>query len=116
MDHVLYFVCSPAVGAVRAAETALEATVRKLAPARARSVRFHLDSSMPRALAKLRSRGAEAMVIDARGEVGPLEESTALRLLDTLFGHHDLGGPVGREQTWLVVDSDARGAVLAFEA
>jgi predicted acylesterase/phospholipase RssA len=116
MDHALYFVCSPAPGAGRDADAALDAAARRASPTRARSVRWQVETSFPRTLAKLRAHGADALVIDARGETGPIEESTALGLLHALFAPHGPSSAIGREQTWLVVDPDARGAALAFEA
>ncbi len=116
MDHVIYFVSSAALGAAKSAEAALEATARRLSPQRARQVRFQVETSVPRTLAKLRAHGADALFIDARGEGGVLEESSALALLRALFPAHEVGGPVGREQSWLVVGDDERGAALAFEA
>lgn len=116
MDHVLYFVSAPAPSAARIAEAALEAAARRASPHRARSVRVHFETSVPRLLAKLRAHGADALVIDARGEVGSVEDGTTLTLLRALFGRDEVGGPIGREQTWLVVDRDDRGVALSFEA
>ena len=116
MDHVLYFLADPSRAALRAAEEALEQTARRVSPLRARQVRIAFETSAVRALAKLRSGGAEALVIDARGEAGGAEESTSLGLLRGLFGEHDLARVIGREHTWIVVDADPSGAALAFEA
>lgn len=82
----------------------------------ARGVRFQVESSVPRLLARLRSRSAQSLVIDARGETVPLEQSPTLELLRSLFDTNDISGPIGREQTWVVVDADERGAQIAFEA
>ena len=116
MDHVLYFVCSRTFRADSAADDALAAAARRTSPSRAQRLRLQIETSLPRTLAKLRGRGGDALVIDARGETGPLEESTALGLLHGLFAPHGASPAIGREQTWLVVDPDARGAALAFEA
>jgi predicted acylesterase/phospholipase RssA len=116
MDHVLYFLADPSRAALRTAEEALEQTARRVSPLRARQVRIAFETSAARALAKLRSGGAEALVIDARGEAGGAEESTSLALLHGLFGEHDLARFIGREHTWMVVDADPCGAALAFEA
>src|SRR5882724_1196970 len=107
MNHAFYFICSPAYPAHRAADASLDALTRKLVPQRL-GLKFHVESSLPRLLAKLRSRAADALVIDARGEVGPLEQSTALQLLGDLFGQDSISGPIGREQIWLVVDPNER--------
>jgi predicted acylesterase/phospholipase RssA len=115
MNHAFYFVSQPASHAVRAVDGALEALTRRMLPQRL-GLRFHVESSLPRLLAKLRSRAADALVIDARGETGPLDQSPALRLLGELFGHDSISGPIGREQIWLVVDPSERGSRLAFEA
>jgi NTE family protein len=115
MNQAFYFVSSPATHAVRAADAALEALTRRVIPQRL-GLKFHVESSAPRLLAKLRSRAADALVIDARGESGAIEESPALCLLDELFGNDNISGPIGREQIWLVVNPDERGARLAFEA
>src|SRR4051794_10452644 len=109
MNHAFYFISSPTSKAVRTAETSLEGLARRALPQRV-GLKFQVESSTPRLMAKLRSRGADALVIDARGEEGPLEESRAICLLDELFGAHDLGGPMGREQIWVVVDPNERGA------
>ena len=116
MDHVLYFLADPSRTALRTAEEALEQTAKRVSPLRARQVRIAFETSAARALAKLRSGGAEALVIDARGEAGGAEESTSLGLLRGLFGEHDLARVIGREHTWIVVDADPSGAALAFEA
>jgi predicted acylesterase/phospholipase RssA len=115
MNQAFYFISSPSQNATRVAESTLDALARRAVPLRI-GLQFHVESSAPRLLAKLRSRVADALVIDARGEEGPLEESQTLRLLDELFGTGNLGGPIGREQLWLAVDPSERGARLAFEA
>jgi NTE family protein len=115
MNQAFYFISSSSPLAVRLAETSLEALTRRAVPQRI-GLQFHVESSPTRLLAKLRSRAADALVIDARGEEGPIEQSPALCLLDELFGMGNLGGPIGREQLWLAVDPTERGARLAFEA
>jgi len=115
MNQAFYFVSSVSSNAVRLAETSLELLVRRAVPQRM-GLKFHVESSVPRLLAKLRSRPADALVIDARGEEGPIEESRALRLLDELLGSAKLAGPLGRQQIWLAIDPSERGARLAFEA
>ncbi|MEO7327414.1 MAG: patatin-like phospholipase family protein [Minicystis sp.] len=116
MDHVLYFVADPSPEARRAAEEGLDQTGRRVSPLRARQIRVAFEGSATRALVRLRSGAAEALIIDARGEPGPVEESTSLSLLRGLFDEHEVAHVIGREHTWLVVDGDARGAALAFEA
>lgn len=116
MDHVLYFVANPSQAAASAALEALEAAGRNLSPLRARQIHVGLETSVTRALAKLRSGGAEALILDARGELGGADESGCLTLIRALFDEHEVGGVLGRDRTWLVVDADARGAALAFEA
>jgi predicted acylesterase/phospholipase RssA len=116
MDHVLYYVANPSRAAQRATEEALDAVARRLSPLRARKVHIGYETSVVRTLAKLRSGGADALVIDARGEPGGADESSCLGLLRALFEEHDVAGVVGRDRTWLVVDADERGAALAFEA
>src|SRR6185503_1748264 len=115
MNQAFYFLSSPSPHAVRVADAALEALTRRVVPQRL-ALKFHVESSAPRLLAKLRSRAADALVIDARGESGAIEQSPALCLLDELFGNDNISGPIGREQIWLVVNPDERGARLAFEA
>jgi NTE family protein len=115
MNQAFYFISSPSPNAIRLAETSLETLARRALPQRL-GLKFHIESSRTRLLAKLGSRAADALVIDSRGEDGPIEESPALCLLDELFGMGNIGGPIGREQLWLVVDPNERGARLAFEA
>jgi len=115
MNQAFYFVSSSSPHAVRLAESSLDALIRRAVPQRV-GLQFHVESSPARLMAKLRSRAADALVIDARGEEGPIEQSPALGLLDELFGMGKVGGPIGREQLWLAVDPTERGARLAFEA
>src|SRR6185369_5504084 len=115
MNQAFYFISSASPQAARIAEASLETLARRAVPQRL-GLKFHVESSRTRLLAKLGSRAADALVVDARGEEGPIEESPALRLLDELFGTGNIGGPIGREQLWLVVSPDERGARLAFEA
>ncbi|HKQ68868.1 MAG TPA: patatin-like phospholipase family protein [Polyangiaceae bacterium] len=115
MNHAFYFISAPQPHAVRQAEGSLDVLGKRVLPQRT-GVRFHVESSAPRLLAKLRSRPADALVVDARGETGPVEASPALRLLDELFGNDNIGGPIGREQIWLVVEPSERGTQVAFEA
>jgi predicted acylesterase/phospholipase RssA len=82
----------------------------------ARGVGFHVENSVLRSLAKLRSNLADALVIDARGEDSSLADSPSLELLRSLFNEHELSGLVGREQTVMLVSPDEHGAALAFEA
>ncbi|MEJ7728892.1 MAG: patatin-like phospholipase family protein [Polyangiaceae bacterium] len=114
MDHVLYFVAAAA--RAPAAEAALAAAGRRSSPSRAAHIRVAQEHSPLRTLAKLRSGAADALVVDARGEVGPVDESTSLGLLRALFDEHALATPIARERTFLVVDTDPRGAELAFHA
>ncbi len=115
MNQAFYFISAPSPHAVQAAKAALESLIRRTLPQR-QGVKFHLEPSAPRLLAKLGARAADALVIDARGESGTLDQSPALHLLDELFGKDSISGPIGREQIWLIVDPDERGAQLAFEA
>jgi NTE family protein len=116
MDHVLYFVADPSRPALDAAREGLDRTIRRVSAQRRQRVHLAYEQSAARALAKLRSGGSDALIIDARGEPGCIEESSALALLRGLFGEHDLPRVLSRDKAWLVVDSDPRGAVLAFEA
>jgi predicted acylesterase/phospholipase RssA len=116
MDHVLYFVANPSRAALDAAREGLDATARRVSAQRRAKVHFAFEQSAARALAKLRSGSADVVVIDARGEVGDVEESSSLALLRGLFGEHDLPRVVSRDKTWIVVGGDARGAAVAFEA
>lgn len=116
MDQVVFFVGTPTYAAARAIEHALESAARSHSPALARTVRFHVENAVPRLVAKLRSRRADALVIDARDSGDGLGPKAAIDLMQALFGEHDIGGPVGREQTWLVVDSDGPGTRVAFQA
>ena len=116
MDHVLYFVANPSRGALDAARDGLDRTVRRVSAQRRQRVHLAFEQSAARALAKLRSGGTDALIIDARGEPGGVEESSALALLRGLFGEHDLPRVLSRDKAWLVVDGEPRGAALAFEA
>jgi predicted acylesterase/phospholipase RssA len=116
MDHVLYFVANPSRAALEAAREGLDRTARRVSAQRRGKVHFAFEQSAARALAKLRSGSADAVVIDARGEVGDVAEGSSLALLRGLFGEHDLPRFVSGDKTWLVVGGDARGAALAFEA
>ena len=120
MDHVLYFVGAPpshdGPESRRVTEAALDAAARRVSPVRSQSIRVAFETSVVRCLARLRSGGADARVVDARGELGPFEESPSLALLRALFDEHAIASPIGRERTWVVVDGCERGAALAFEA
>jgi predicted acylesterase/phospholipase RssA len=116
MDHVLYFVANPSRAALDAAKDGLDRTIRRVSSQRRHKVHLAFEQSAARALAKLRSGGTDALIIDARGEPGAVEESSSLALLRGLFGEHDLPRVLSRDKAWLVVDGEARGAALAFEA
>lgn len=116
MDHVLYFVANPSRTAVDAARENLERTSRRCSAQRQKRVHFAFEQSAARALAKLRSGSADALVIDARGEVGGVEESSSLALLHGLFGEHELPRVLSGDKVWLVVGTEPRAAELAFEA
>jgi predicted acylesterase/phospholipase RssA len=115
MNYAFLFVCAPASRAGRLSDASLEALVRRTLPQRV-GLRVHLESSRPRLMAKLWSRGTDALILDARGEAGSLDQSPALGVLEDLFGRDKISGPVGREHVWLLVDANERGARLAFEA
>jgi predicted acylesterase/phospholipase RssA len=116
MEEVLYFVATPTPAVVRATQSGLENAARHLSPLIARGVRFHVETNAARARERLQARGAYALVVDARFEPPAQGESQAQGLLRALFDEHDISGPIGREQTWLVVRPDAPGTALAFEA
>ncbi len=116
MDHVLYFVADPSRAALDAAREGLDRTIRRVSAQRRQRVHLAYEQSAARALAKLRSGGSDALIIDARGEPGCIDESSSLALLRGLFGEHDLPRVLSRDKAWLVVDGDPRGAALAFEA
>jgi NTE family protein len=116
MDHVLYFVADPSRAALDAARDGLDRTIRRVSGQRRLKVHLAFEQSAARALAKLRSGGSDALVIDARHEPGGVEESSSIALLRGLFGEHDLPRVLSRDKAWLVVDGDPRGAALAFEA
>jgi predicted acylesterase/phospholipase RssA len=116
MDHVLYFVANPSRAALDAAREGLDRILRRVSAQRRQKVHLAFEQSAARALAKLRSGGTDALIIDARDEAGGLEESSSLALLRGLFGEHDLPRVLSRDKAWLVVGGDARGAALAFEA
>jgi NTE family protein len=116
MDHVLYFVADPSRAALDATREGLERTMRRVSAQRRQKVHLAYEQSAARALAKLRSGGTDALVIDARGETGVVDESSSLALLRGLFGEHDLPRVLSRDKAWLVVDGAPRGAALAFEA
>ena len=116
MDQVSYYLTSQSGASPADAEKGLREAVRQLSPTLAPNVHFQVDTSLPRILAMLRSHGADALVLDTRGETGPIELSPAIALLRTLFPEHDLEGAVARTQTWLVVEPGERGLALCFEA
>jgi predicted acylesterase/phospholipase RssA len=115
MDHVLYFVANPSRSALDAAREGLE-RARRVSSQRRQRAHLAFEQSPARALAKLRSGSPDAVVIDARGETGGVEESSSLALLRGLFPEHDLPRVLSRDKAWIVVGGDARGAELAFEA
>ena len=80
MDHVLYFVADPSRAALDAAREGLDRTIRRVSAQRRQKVHLAFEQSAARALAKLRSGGTDALVIDARGEIGGIEESSSLAL------------------------------------
>ncbi len=116
METVAYFTSTPTFTGLRTTELALESAARHASPLMARGVRFQIESNVPRLLARLRSRTAQALVIDARHENVPLAESPTLELLRAMFDSTETIGPIAREKTWIVVDPDDRGAQIAFEA
>ena len=116
MDHVLYFVANPSRPALEAAREGLDRITRRVSAQRRQKVHLAFEQSAARALAKLRSGGTDALIIDARDETGGIEESSSLAILRGLFGEHDLPRVLSRDKAWLVVGSDPRGAALAFEA
>ncbi|MFT3766910.1 MAG: patatin-like phospholipase family protein [Minicystis sp.] len=116
MDHVLYFVADPSRPALEAAREGLERIARRVSALRKEKIHLAFEQSAARALAKLRSGGADALVIDARGEPGGVEESSSLSLLRGLFGEHDLPRVLSRDKAWLVIDGKSSGPALAFEA
>jgi predicted acylesterase/phospholipase RssA len=116
MDHVLYFVADPSRTALAAARDGLDRVGKRVSAQRIPKVRLAFEQSAARTLAKLRSGGIDALVIDARGEPGGVEESSSLSLLRGLFGEHDLPRVLSQERAWLVVDGTAHGTALAFEA
>ena len=130
MDHVLYFVANPSRAALDAARDGLDRIttmgdpervphtppIRRVSAQRRQKVHLAFEQSAARALAKLRSGGTDALIIDARDEAGGIEESSSLAILRGLFGEHDLPRVLSRDKAWLVVGGDARGAALAFEA
>ena len=116
MDHVLYFVANPERQALDAAREGLDRISRRVSALRKEKVHIAFEQSAARALAKLRSGGADALVIDTRGECGGVEESSSLALLRGLFGEHDLPRVLSHDKAWLVIDGSACGPALAFEA
>ncbi len=116
MEQILYFVATSSPSPARAAQTALETVARHVSPLLSRGLGFQVETSPSRLLERLRSRGIYALIVDARSEPGGLTESASLQILHTLFDEHDIAGPISRDQTWLVIDPDRKGADLAFEA
>lgn len=116
MDHVLYFVSNPSRQALDAARDGLDKIARRVSAQRQQKVHLAFEQSAARALAKLRSGGADALIIDARGEIGDASESTSLSLLRGLFAEHDLPRVLSRDKAWLVIDGAHGGASLSFEA
>ena len=116
MDSVLYFVANPTRAALDAAQQSFEAVAERLRSRGGVKPRVQFESSPVRAVAKLRSGGARALVLDARGEHGAAAESVSLALLRSLYDEHEVAQVIGRERAWLVVDGDERGATLAFQA
>ncbi len=86
------------------------------AAAAARSISPY-EQSAARALAKLRSGGSDALIIDARGEPGCIEESSARsRSSAASSASTTCRGCISRDKAWMVVDGEPRSAALAFEA
>lgn len=115
MHRVLYFVSSPTLGAVAATEVALKAAALSSSPS-SRGIQVQYETSVPRLLAKLRGHGVDALFIDTRGDLRATDEGAAVSLLRALFHDDEVGGPIGREQTWVVVNPDERGVAIGFEA
>jgi predicted acylesterase/phospholipase RssA len=65
---------------------------------------------VPRALAMLHARSVDALVLDARG----VDRERALRVLDLLFPHGQVGGPLLRRRILGLVDSGPEGTEAAF--
>lgn len=118
MEQILFFIAASTPTAARAAQLALDSAARRSSPIIARSVRFQVETSLPRALDRIRSGSLYALVIDAREVVASGESAAEIsrKLLRSLFDEHDISGPIARDQTWLVVDPDRSGAELAFDA
>jgi NTE family protein len=114
MDQVLYFVADPSRAALDAAREGLDKIAKRVSAQRQHKIHLGFEQSAARALAKLRSGGTDALVIDARGETGGLEDRSSLALLRGLFAEHDLPRFMSPDKAWLVID-DAQAA-LAFEA
>jgi len=116
LEQILYFVAASTPAAAHAVQRALDAAVRQSSPLLARSVRFVVETDVPRTLEQLRVGAFFALVIDARGARGDSASSAASALIDALFDEHDVAGPVARSQAWVVVDPDRCGTELAFRA
>src|SRR5262245_26227500 len=112
MDHVLYFVADPSRAALEAARNGLTTISRRVSALRKEKIHLAVEQIAARTLAKLRSGGADALVIDARGEPGGVEESSSLALLRGLFTEHELPRVLSRDKAWLVVDGSAVGPAL----
>lgn len=114
MHRVLYFVSSSAPSAVSTTEAALLAASRSALPASSSpAIQVQYETSLPRLLAKLRGHAVDSLFIDARGDDA---ERPSLSLLEKLFHDDEVGGPMGREQTWVIVSPDESGVRFGFEA
>lgn len=116
MDHVLYFVANPSRPALEAAREGLDRAGRRASAGRRDKVHIGFEQSTARALAKLRSGGADALIIDGRGEPGGVEECSSLSLLRGLFSEHEAPRVLSRDKAWLVTDGSRCTTALAFEA
>jgi predicted acylesterase/phospholipase RssA len=115
MDTIVYFGSRfeelELAGARRAEDGSLHVTAE--AAGAAVTVRRRLVglSDLPRAVSYARHRPVEALILDARG-LSALER--AHRLLDVLYPHGRMGGPVPKRRVLALVDAGADGAQAAF--
>ena len=86
-----------------------------LRPAPAAPCAFIVERDAARALRWLTARPIEVVVVDARAETG-VSAADACTVITKLFSLSELHGLGPRERTLVLIDPDASGARVAFEA
>jgi NTE family protein len=124
MDHVLFFLASRSAGRAAQVEAALDDARRRAGLASL--TRLSFETSVPRALARLRAGGFDGLVVDVRRDqdaappshagIGSEPQGPGIELLRGLFSEGSFPS-VGRARTWMVVDrEDEEGVAFAHFA